>query len=142
MKNWFFSRRGAITLSVLTLLSEMWRSFLDAMFVLPVEFGDAGTMHLAAIIFTLLFAGWGWAVFAAWMSSRRGLIAAFVINGLVLLVVPVSWPFFYCPAACRADAGVFNLANTLNLVLGLVTAVSLAPHLWQKSARGLEGQPT
>jgi hypothetical protein len=142
MKNWFFSRRSAVVLSALTLLSEMWRSFLDAMFILPVEFGDAGTMHLAAIIFTLLFAGWGWAVFAAWQGSRRGLIAAFVINIVVLLTVPVGWLLSYCPAACRADAGVFNLANTLNLVLGLVTAVSLAPHLWQKPERGLEEQPT
>lgn len=142
MKNWLFSLQGAVTLSVLTLLSEMWRGFLDAMFVLPVDFGDAGTMQLAAVIFTLLFAGWGWAIFLAWRGSRRGLVAAFTINALVLLAIPVSWLFFYCPAACRADAGVFNLANTLNLVLGLMTAVSLAPQLWQKPERDLEGQPT
>jgi len=142
MKNWLFSLQGAVTLSVLTLLSEMWRGFLDAMFVLPVDFGEAGTMQLAAIIFTLLFAGWGWAIFSAWQGRRRGLLAAFGINALVLLVIPVSWLFFYCPAACRADAGVFNLANTLNLVLGLGTAVSLLPQLRQKHAPSLEGRPT
>ena len=141
MKDWLFSRQGAVTLSVLTLLSEMWRGFLDAMFVLPVDFDDAGTMQLAAVIFTLLFAGWGWAILSAWLGRRRGLVAAFSINALVLLAVPVGWLFFYCPATCRADAGVFNLANTLNLVLGLVTAVSLAPQLWQKQL-SLEGRPS
>ena len=142
MKNWLFSLKGAVTLSVLTLLSHVWRGFLDAMFVLPVDFDDAGTMQLAAIIFTVLFAGWSWAIFLTWHGSRRGLLAAFAINALVLLAVPIGWVFFHCLAACRADAGVFNLANAMNLLLGLETAVSLAPQLWQKREPGLEGRPT
>ena len=40
--------------------------------------------------------------------------------------------FFYCPAACRAQAGIFNLANSLNLILGLLAGISLAVRLWQK----------
>jgi hypothetical protein len=131
MIKWFLSLNGAIALSILTLLSQLWRGFLDAMFVLPVDFGDEGTMQLAAVIFTVLFAGWAWALLAAWQGSRRGLIAANLINGLVLLAVPVSWVFVYCPADCRAGAGIFNLANTLNLVLGLLAAVSLALQLRQ-----------
>jgi hypothetical protein len=131
MIKWFLSLNGAIALSILTLLSQLWRGFLDAMFVLPVDFGDEGTMQLAAVIFTVLFAGWAWALLAAWQGSRRGLIAANLINGLVLLAVPVSWLFVYCPADCRAGAGIFNLANTLNLVLGLLAAVSLALQLRQ-----------
>lgn len=128
MKQWFTSLNGAITLSVLALLSEAWRGFLDAMFVFPTDIADEGLMNLAAVIFTLLFGGWAWSLVAASRGSRRGLIAAFVLNLLVLLAIPVSWLFFYCPAACRADAGVFNLANTLNLVLGVLAAVSLG---WQ-----------
>lgn len=128
MKQWFTSLNGAITLSVLALLSEAWRGFLDAMFVFPTDIADEGLMNLAAVIFTLLFGGWAWSLVAASRGSRRGLIAAFALNLLVLLAIPVSWLFFYCPAACRADAGVFNLANTLNLVLGVLAAVSLG---WQ-----------
>ena len=133
MKQWFFSLNGALTLSVLALLSNLWRGFLDAMFVLPNDFGDDGTLQLAAIIFTVLFAGWGWAIWSAWQRSRRGLIAALLINSLVLLAIPVSWLLFYCPAECRADAGVFNFANTLNLILGLLAGISLAIHLRQKT---------
>jgi hypothetical protein len=52
-------------------------------------------------------------------------VAAFAINILVLVAVPISWLFVYCPAACRAEAGIFNLANTLNLVFGLLAAIAL-----------------
>jgi len=138
MKERFFSLDGALTLSVLTLLLQMWRGFLDAMFVLPVDFGNDSYMQLAAIIFTLLFAAWAWAIWLAWRGSRGGLTAAFIINGLVLLVIPVSWLLFYCPATCRADAGIFNLANTLNLVLGLLAGISLAAQLWRGRQYGVE----
>lgn len=129
MKDWYGSLHGAISLSALALVSNVWRGFLDAMFVLPTDFGDASLMQWAAIIFTLLFAGWTWALVAAWQGSRRGLVAAFVINGLVLLAVPVGWLLLYCPAECRADAGIFNLANSLNLLFGSLAAFSLALQL-------------
>jgi hypothetical protein len=125
MKNWFTSLNGAIALSVITLFSHLWRGFLDAMFVLPTDYGEEGLMQLSAVIYTLLFAGWAWSLFAAGRGSRRGLIAAFAINGLIILAVPVSWLLFYCPAICRAEAGIFNLANTLNLIFGLLAAISL-----------------
>jgi hypothetical protein len=136
MKNWFTSLNGALTLSVITLLTEVWRGFLDAMFVFPVDFGDEGTMQLAAVIFTALFGAWAWSLILASRGSRGGLIAAFIINGLVWLAVPVSWLLFYCPAACQAEAGIFNLANTLNLVFGLLASISLGIQIW----RGLPHQ--
>jgi len=47
MKNWFTSLNGAITLSALALLTEVWRGFLDAMFDYPTEFGEESAMHFA-----------------------------------------------------------------------------------------------
>lgn len=129
MKNWFISLTGAITLSVITMISEFWRSFLDAMFVLPKDFGDEVLLNLAAVIFTMLFTGWAWSLLAAGRGSRNGLIAAFGINLFVLLAIPISWLLFYCPAECRATAGVFHLANTLNLIFGLLAAISLGSQL-------------
>jgi hypothetical protein len=66
------------------------------------------------------------------------LVAAFLINGLVLVAVPISWLLFYCPADCRADAGLFNLANTLNLVFGLLAAVALVPQFRRDPRRVAE----
>ena len=135
MKNWLLSMNGALTLSVLALLSEMWRGFLDAMMVIPVEFGEEGMMNLAAVIFTMLFAAWAWTLILASRGSRVGLVAAFAINGLVLIAIPISWLLVYCPAACRVDAGIFNLANTLNLVFGVLAAIMLGVQIWRGSAR-------
>lgn len=135
MKTWFTSLNGALALSAIALLTEAWRSFLDAMFVLPVDIGDEGLLNLAALAFTLLFAGWTWSLIAAGRGSRGGLTAAFILNALVLLAIPVSWLFFYCPAVCRAEAGVFNLANSLNLIFGLLAAISLGSQLWPGVSR-------
>lgn len=135
MKNWFFSLKGAITLSVITLLTEVWRGFLDAMFVISVEFDDPVSQNLAAVIFTILFSGWAWLLILAGRGSRGGLIGAFALNAVVLFAIPVSWLFIYCPANCRVDAGVFNLANTLNLAFGLLAAVAMGIQIWTKEQR-------
>jgi len=138
MKNWFTSLNGAITLSVTALLAEVWRGFLDAMFVFPTDIGEEGFMHLSALIYTFLFAGWAWSLVAAARGSRRGLIATFVINGLVWLMIPVSTLLFYCPVDCLAEAGwIFGLANTLNLLFGLLAAIALGLQIWRGDAIAL-----
>ncbi|MFP3853942.1 MAG: hypothetical protein ACLFWD_06580 [Anaerolineales bacterium] len=130
----FISKRNlAIGLSFAALLTEMWRGMLDAMFVFSVDFSDPATMELAAIIYALLFGGWGLALAFAWRGSRRAMISNLAINLLIVLAIPVGWLFFYCTAECRAEAGIFNLANTLNLILGLLAALTAGLHLWAPS---------
>lgn len=131
MKNWFLSLNGAVVITALAIFSEIWRGFLDAVFVFPVAFPDPSMGQLAAIIFALLFGGWALALAFAWRGSRKALIITFALNLLVILLVPVSWLFFYCPAACRTDAGIFNLANTLNLILGVLAAIALGIQIWR-----------
>ena len=134
MIRWFTSLNGAIVITALTILSEIWRGFLDAMFVFPVDFGDPASMQAAALVFALLFGGWTWSLALAWRGRRRALIVTFILNLVVLVAIPVSWLFFYCPSACRATAGIFNLANTLNLALGILTGISLALQLRPSAA--------
>jgi hypothetical protein len=124
--------KAAISLSVITILTELWRSFLDAMFVLPTEFNDENLLYLASLIFTLLFGGWIWALVTARTGKRGALIVTFLINAVVLVIIPISWLFFYCPSACRADAGIFNLANTLNLIFGVAAGIALGLLIWGK----------
>ena len=98
MKNWFTSLNGAITLSVIALLTEVWRGFLDAMFVFPNEFGDESSMQFGALIFTALFGAWAWsqpsqpcswpwACSAAW-SWPRARPAAFCASSTSASAVP------------------------------------------------------
>jgi hypothetical protein len=132
MKNWFTSRRVAVTLAAITLITHLWRGFLDAMLVLPVDFNDETLIHVSAVIYTLLFTGWAWTLFKAWQGRRAAWMALFILNALLLLAVPIGWLLFYCPAECRAQAGLlFNLANTANLVFGLLSGITLAVQLWK-----------
>lgn len=135
MKSWFLSRNGALTITALAWLSEMWRGYLDAMFVFPVDFNDPLILNAAAVIFALLFGGWAWSLALAWRGSRKAMITTFALNLLVLLGIPVSWLFFYCPAACQAEAGIFNLANTLNLAFGGIAAIALSFHLSRQASQ-------
>jgi hypothetical protein len=133
MKNLITNRGLAIGLTLAALLSEIWRGFLDAMLIFPTDIADPNSMQLAAVIFTLLFGGWGIALAYAWRGSQPAMIVSFGLNLLVLLAIPLSWLFFYCTADCRAEAGIFNLANTMNLVLGLLAAVGLGYQIFLTS---------
>jgi hypothetical protein len=133
MKSTLLNRNLALVLALAALLSELWRGFLDAMFVLPVDFNQPATLQLAAVIFTILFAGWGLALAIAWQGSRRATMATLGINLLVLLAIPISWLFFYCPAECRLQAGVFNMANSVNLILGVLATAALIGQILQPS---------
>lgn len=126
MTNWFFSKKGAITLSILALLSEAWRGFLDAVFVMDeVTGGDKFMLNMAAIIFTALFAYWAWLLVRYHQGSQKALSGLFILNAVVVLIIPVGWLLFFCPASCRVDAHIFNLANTLNLIFGVLAGISL-----------------
>lgn len=139
MKTWITSLSGAITLSIVALLSEVWRGFLDAMLVYPIDFNnDKTVMNIVAVVYTLVFAVWSWSLVVAKRGSRGGLLTVFVLNGLILLAIPVGALLFYCTGDCRANAGVFNLADTLNLIFGLVAAIALGVQL----RRSTRLQPT
>jgi hypothetical protein len=71
---------------------------------------------------------------AAARGNRGGLVAAFVFNALVWLAIPVGTIFFYCPGGLCASF-TLNIANALNLILGLLASVALAMVRWRKGAQ-------
>ena len=126
MKTWFTSLNGAITLTAIALLTELWRAFLDFQHVYSNFFQGAGMSFLAALIYTLLFAGWTWALLAAARKSRGGLIAALIINLLFLLIAPVGTLVKWCPSPCATLWPVAEIGNWINLIFGLLATVALA----------------
>ena len=142
MKSWFTSLNGALALTALAWLSELWRAWLDMLFEYPAgsivnaEI-DSGITFVVTLIYTAIFAGWAYAMHSATRGNRGGLIATFTLNALVWLAIPVGWIIAYCTGPCVARAGIFfNLANWLNLILGLLAAAALALQLGSKKAAG------
>ena len=58
MKNWFTSLNGAVTLSVIALLTELWRAFVDFQYEYSKQLNSMGALLLATLLYTALFGGW------------------------------------------------------------------------------------
>lgn len=133
MKTWFTSLTGAITLSAIALLIELFRAFFDFAYVLPNEFAKTTElMTLTALVYVVVFGVWGWGLLASQGGGRAGIIAALVVGALFLLVIDVGTIFFYCPGGCSLF--VFNLATWAGLVVGLLAVIALAIQLRQWKA--------
>jgi hypothetical protein len=135
MKSWFMSLTGAITLSAIALLIELFRAFLDFAYILPNEFATSTElMTLTALVYVVVFGVWGRGLFAAQGGGRAGIVAALVVGALFLVAIDVGTIFFYCPGGCSLF--LFNLATWAGLVLGLLAVIALAFQLRQWKAAG------
>ncbi len=129
----FSSLHTTIVLSAIALLTELWRAWLDMLFEYPsgnvhAEIDGASTLALT-LIYTAIFAGWAYSLHRATRGSRGALGVTLAFNILIWLAMPVSWAAFYCTGDCSARAGIlYNIANWLNLIFGLLAAVALT---WQ-----------
>jgi hypothetical protein len=136
MKSLVTSLDGAITLSVIALLTELWRAFLDFQHEYSIFLSSTGAVLLSTLLYTGLFGGWAWALLRALHGSRSAMIAALLINLLFLLVLPVGALVAYCPSPCPELWPLFELANWLNLLFGLLAAVVLMLQLRSKKVAG------
>ena len=136
MKTWFTSLKGALMLTALAWLSQLWRTAIDAtqQFYMP---GNRDILGLYALVYIAFLAWWVYALHTATRGSRRGLMTAFALNALFWIGIPVGTFFFYCTGPCAANAGVvFNVVNWLNLILGLLAGLALVLQLGQKKTAG------
>jgi len=133
MKNWFTSLNGAVTLSVIALLTELWRAFVDFQHEYSNILNSTGAVLLGALLYTTLFGSWAWALLRA-MHGKRSLIAALIINLFFLFVIPIGTLVVYCPSPCRTLWPMMELANWINLLFGILAAVALAFQLRQYRA--------
>jgi len=131
MKSWFTSLNGAITLSVIALLTELWRAFVDFQYEYAEVLNGIGPLLLVTLLYTLLFGSWAWTLLRTMRGSRNALIAALAINLLILLAIPIGALVAYCPSPCRELWPVMELANWINVLFGLLATVALALQLRQ-----------
>jgi len=131
MKSWFTSIDGAVTLSVIALLTELWRAFVDFQREYSNFLNGTGAVLLGTLLYTALFGGWAWALLRALRGSRSALIVALIINLLFLLAIPLGTLVAYCPSPCPELWPLMELSNWINLLFGLLATVALALQLRQ-----------
>lgn len=136
MKHWFTSLGGAVTLSVIALLTELWRAFVDFQHEYSSFLNSTGALLFGALLYTALFGGWAWALLRTARGNRGALIAALIINLLFLIAIPVGTLVAYCPSPCPSLWPMMELANWINLFFGLLATVALALQLRQNKAAG------
>ncbi|MEK7785475.1 MAG: hypothetical protein AAB658_08645 [Chloroflexota bacterium] len=127
----FTSLKGALALTALAWLSELWRTLIDASQGFHSNATEGSLLFAFTAGYALVLAGWAYALYSASHGSRGGLLATFVLNAFMWLAVPLGTVFFYCPGFC--DSSIINIANALNLLLGLLAGGALAMNLWRKS---------
>src|SRR5215510_15686502 len=103
MKNWFLSLNGAITLSVIALLTFIGRLFMDWRYEAQLMGAAGSIQETFNVLLLLAFAGgWVWAMLVAIRGSRGGLLACLIFALLLDLGFAFAMFFFWCPpASCR-----------------------------------------
>jgi hypothetical protein len=136
MKNWFMSLSGTISLTLLTLLVFLGRTFIDFYYVYGEFRLNVGMISGVILIHMALFGGWILGLLYAVKGSRRGLIAVFSINLFFLLFIAVGTLVSYCPSPCRTGWPVGEIAIWASLIAGLLATISLGIQIWQSTSTG------
>lgn len=132
MKTWIISLTGAVVLSFVHLLLELWRGFLDFAYVLPdYSNGRTSNMALYGLLYTVIFAIWLIGLRNAGQGKRGGIITAIVLGVLFWLGLDMSTIFFYCPGGC--EEAVFDYSTYTSLVVGGLALYGLFVNLRQKN---------
>jgi len=129
MKITFNSLNGAVTISVITLLAELWRAFIDFQYEYSDFLNNSKSGTIVALLYTILFAAWTWALVGTIRGNRTSLITAIIINLLFLIAIPIGTLVVYCPSPCSTLWPIMELANWINLILGIFATIALALQL-------------
>lgn len=133
MKTLFNSLAGAAALAFIHFLLELWRAFLDFVYVLPdYAGGSTGTMALISLGYSLVFGGWLLALNGARREKRAGAITAVLFGLLFWVGVDLSTVFFYCPGGC--EEVVFDIGTYTAILAGAASLYGLLRNL--RNAQG------
>lgn len=121
MTTWFSSRKGAITLSVIALLSLLARSYYDTRYILVEEYSPLvpGMDTLWIIGFTVIVGSNVVVLLAAVGNSRRAWIALLIYN----LLIGLGFGAAYLSAAMNNPLAFVII--TSNLIAGILAAVAV-----------------
>lgn len=134
MRSWFVSLDGVLVVSGVALLSLLWRSLLDIRYVLTEDMPEAGKGTTAAwTLFIVAIIGvWIWALLAAQVGARSGLIVLFALAIITGLLGGLASLLAFRPIMPSARP-MGEIAIWSNLVTGILAAISVAIRLWGRA---------
>jgi hypothetical protein len=137
MRNWFLSLNGAITLSVIALLTFLGRGFMDWRYEYPLQDPTGAWDIPGALVYMALAGGWIWGLLAAARGSRRGLIAILILALLLNVALALATYFIFCPpwTGCEGWPNTW-LWNWANLISGLLAVIAAAFQLRRNQSAG------
>jgi len=125
---WLTSIKGAVVLSFIYLLMQLWRAFLDFVYVLPdYSGGSIPTMGAIALLYTLVFAAWLIGLNGARQGRRGAHLVALLFSALFWVGVDLGTILFYCPGGC--EHVIFDITTWTALVLGVAVLFGLGSSL-------------
>lgn len=118
MTTWFYSRKGALTLSMIALLSLLARSYYDTRYILVEEFSPLvpGMDTLWILAFTVIVGGNMVVLLAAAGNLRGAWIALLIYN----LIIGLGFGAGYLSAATINPLALIII--TTNLIAGVLAA--------------------
>ena len=125
MKTWFTSPKGALTLSLIAMLSLLARSFFDTRFVLVGDYSRlAPGMDTLWIIVSTAIVGGNIVALLAAAGNRQGAWIALLVYNLFTAAIGAAYLH-------EAINNTFPLViYSANLVTGALAAVAVGVQLW------------
>lgn len=128
---------GAITLSVIALLTFLGRGFMDWRYEYPQQDPTGAFDIPGALAYMALTGIWVWALLSAVRGSRRGLVALLILALVLDVALALATFFIFCPpwTGCEGwpNAWMWNWAN---LITGLLAVGATALQLRRSQSVG------
>ena len=128
MVNWFTSRSGAITFSIIAMLSFIGYAFLEALYFLSGWISGRFAAALMTLFVIGILGAWIWGLLESAAGNQRGLIAILVVSVVTALItlydiilyspIPYGWPLV-------------QIAVWLTFISSALAVIAIGLQLWQ-----------
>ncbi|MEK6255846.1 MAG: hypothetical protein N2C13_00835 [Chloroflexota bacterium] len=132
MKTWFTSKKGAVTLSLIALLSFLGRAFMDWRYEYSLQDPSGDWDTFGSLTYLILIGIWIWGLLAAAKGNRKGWINNLVFVLLLNVAMALATYFIFCPpwTGCVGWPNAWPW-NWSNLISGLLAAGAIFIQLRQ-----------
>ena len=130
MKTWLTSLNGALTLSVLALLSFIGYTLMEMRYYFAKWIPGDSAAAIETIVILLIVGGWLWALFAMTNGRRGGLIALLALSVFNVMIGLYDMPFVLNTPMPWPE----QLMVVVILIVGVIVSIALFVQLRRNRA--------